>query len=361
MLSVRVLADDLTGALDAGAEFAGVATMEAFWHGGLPAHLPESAALDSGTRELEAAAAVAISAGFAPALAAGGIAFKKVDSLMRGPTLAEVAACFAGGPWRAAVFAPAFPYQGRITRAGRQYVRSAAGEWVAAGPDLVAGLRAAGVPAQRGRLGAVPPGISVFDAASDADLDAIVAGVGRSQPVLWCGTGGLARALAGSDAAQASAMLPRPVLGLFGSDQAATAAQLAACGPVWLRLPDAGAASTARLRRQLDADGVAMVSLDLPAGLPRDDAAARIAATFAALCAQVQKPGTMLVAGGETLRGLCLALGARSLGLVGRIEPGLPRAVLRGGVWDGVAVVSKSGAFGSPFMLSDLLGLQRTL
>jgi len=39
----------------------------------------------------------------------------------------------------------------------------------------------------------------------------------------------------------------------------------------------------------------------------------------------------------------------------GRIVPGLPRSILRGGAWDGVTVVSKSGAFGYPTLLRDLL------
>ena len=62
-----------------------------------------------------------------------------------------------------------------------------------------------------------------------------------------------------------------------------------------------------------------------------------------------------MVAGGETLRGLCLALGATSLEVQGRIVPGLPRSVMRGGRWDGVTVLSKSGAFGPPNLLRDLL------
>jgi uncharacterized protein YgbK (DUF1537 family) len=66
-------------------------------------------------------------------------------------------------------------------------------------------------------------------------------------------------------------------------------------------------------------------------------------------------PGTLIVAGGETLRGLCIALGATALEAVGQIEPGLPRSVLRGGRWDGVDVVSKSGAFGGPNLWRDLL------
>jgi uncharacterized protein YgbK (DUF1537 family) len=74
------------------------------------------------------------------------------------------------------------------------------------------------------------------------------------------------------------------------------------------------------------------------------------------LAGLLEPPGTLVAAGGETLRGLCVALGAQCLEVQGSIQPGLPRSILRGGRWDGVTVVSKSGAFGSPGLLRDLLG-----
>jgi uncharacterized protein YgbK (DUF1537 family) len=107
--------------------------------------------------------------------------------------------------------------------------------------------------------------------------------------------------------------------------------------------------------RALGANGVALASLDLPPGMDRRDAADRIAQAMHDLARGLPRPGTLLVAGGETLRGLCDALGASSLEVLGRIVPGLPRSVLRGGAWDGVTVVSKSGAFGHPNLLRDLL------
>ena len=106
---------------------------------------------------------------------------------------------------------------------------------------------------------------------------------------------------------------------------------------------------------RLQARGQALASLDLPAGLPRDDAARRIGAALRRLVQDLPPPGTLVAAGGETLRGLCLALGAASLEVRGRLLPGVPVSVLRGGSWDGVTVVSKSGAFGHPTLLRDLL------
>src|SRR6516162_7849737 len=68
-----------------------------------------------------------------------------------------------------------------------------------------------------------------------------------------------------------------------------------------------------------------------PPGTARDEAARRIATELSRLVEDMPPPGTLVVAGGETLRGLCISLGARSLELEGRIVPGLPRSIMRGG------------------------------
>ncbi len=357
MSTLRLLADDLTGALDTAAEFVPLTgPVPAFWVGAATGALPGHAALDLGTREAGRAEAVAAVRDAVPVLAGAGIAFKKIDSLLRGHTLAELAACVSAGAWTRTVLAPAFPFQGRVTRGGRQMMVSD-GTAVPVGPDLVDALRALGVRAQAASGGAPGPGVTVFDADTDAELDAAVAASGGAgAPVLWCGTGGLARALAGGGHA-APPELPRPVLGLFGSDQAVTAAQLAACAPHWTPLADGGADSAAGLAARLERHGLALATHALPEGTARAEAAARIAATFRELVGRLPAPGTLLVAGGETLRGLCLALGAGSLEVRGRLVPGVPVSVLRGGAWDGTTVVSKSGAFGHPTLLRDVLRL----
>jgi uncharacterized protein YgbK (DUF1537 family) len=97
--------------------------------------------------------------------------------------------------------------------------------------------------------------------------------------------------------------------------------------------------------------------LSLPDGLSCTEAARRIDHELGALVRRLDPPGTLIVAGGETLRGLCLALKAERLDLDGHILPGVPRSVLRGGRFDGVRVISKSGAFGERTLLRRLLGL----
>lgn len=358
MTSLRLIADDLTGALDTAAEFVGLSgPVPVYWAGSIPAELPPSAALDSGTREASESEAIAVVTALAARLGSAAIPYKKVDSLLRGHSLAEVAACFRLGAWKKCVLAPAFPYQGRVTRAGRQFAKGPEGDWCPVSGDLVAELAAQGVDAAAGRAGSgLQDGISVFDVVADADLDRVVeAGRRVEGSVLWCGSGGLARALArGTDPNPSWTLLP-PVLGLFGSDQGTTTRQLAACGPLWIRVPDGGPESAAEIGRLLDRTGAALASFDLPPGLGRCEAAARIGRAMEALTSRLPRPRTLIVAGGETLRALCVALGAEALEVRGQVVPGVPRSLLRGGRWGGIEVVSKSGAFGEPHLWRDLL------
>jgi uncharacterized protein YgbK (DUF1537 family) len=358
MTTLRLLADDLTGALDAAAEFVPLTgSLPVFWPGVLRVDQGASAALDSATRETDPAAAMAQTGGLVRFLAGADIAFKKIDSLLRGPALAEIAACMHAGIWRHCALAPAFPYQGRVTNAGQQYRRVADG-WTATGDNMVTALRLLGVTARPSEPDSrLRPGVTVFDAETDADLRRIVATVRRcGEPVLWAGTGGLAQAIAAGHPHPAVMPLPTPILGLFGSDQPTTAEQLAACEPHWLEI-EGGIFDAVPAR--LDAAGLALISFRLPPGTPRASAAEQIATSIRRLIAEIDPPGTVVVAGGETLRSLCEAAGASNLLVQGRLVPGVPRSVIVGGRWNGVTVVSKSGAFGHTHLLRELI-LERT-
>jgi uncharacterized protein YgbK (DUF1537 family) len=83
-------------------------------------------------------------------------------------------------------------------------------------------------------------------------------------------------------------------------------------------------------------------------------AEATMARTFAAL-SRTAPPGGLAVVGGDTLFRLCRALDAESLVATGEWAPGIPVARIVGGRWDGVRLVTKSGAFGDPDVLVRLL------
>ncbi|MGY8631214.1 four-carbon acid sugar kinase family protein [Bradyrhizobium sp. 14AA] len=356
MTSVRLLADDLTGALDTAAEFVGLCgPFNVTWPEAAAPQDSGSLAIDSGTRERSKAESIEIVGRLAPLLQEATIAYKKVDSLLRGAWAAELGACLHGGHWTSCVVAPAFDYQGRRTVNGQQFARTVQGDWHRVGDNLLAQLQLEGIEALRGEADTLSRGdVQVFDAESDIDLDRVVE-MGRRMPgpVLWCGSGGLAGALARSHRSDAPSQWKLPVLGLFGSDQAATASQLAACGEATITLAEGEGA--ARVQRKLAADGVALVKFSLGEGLTRADAARRIAREMTALISTLEPPGTLIVAGGETLKAACVALGAHALQVTGRIVPGLPRSILQGGRWAGVDVVSKSGAFGPSELWRDLL------
>lgn len=312
--------------------------------------------MDTGTREFDGARSTPVIESLVCLLREGAIAYKKVDSLLRGAWAVELAACLRSGFWTSCIVAPAFPYQGRMTRNAQQYQRTIEGSWSAVGDNLLAQLKAAGIDAQPGRSDLdVAEGVYAFDAESDDDLDRVVT-IGRraAGPVLWCGSGGLASALARGSNGTASACLRKPVLGLFGSDHPVTASQLAACGAAAITLVDRSDNST-RVRHKLVVDGVALVKFDPGDGLSRKEAALSIAHAVASLTAELDPPATLIVAGGETLRALCAALGATALTVTGRITPGLPRSIIKGGRWAGVPVISKSGAFGEPHLWLRLL------
>ena len=73
------------------------------------------------------------------------------------------------------------------------------------------------------------------------------------------------------------------------------------------------------------------------------------------LIGALDPPGTLIVAGGETLKASASRSVRQALQVAGRLVPGLPRSILQGGRWAGVDVISKSGAFGTRELWRDLL------
>ena len=120
-MNLRIVADDLTGALDTAAPLTALGgPLPVFWQrDAIPAEVT-SFALDTESRDLPPGPA-----SWLAAFADAGLAYKKIDSQLRGSTVEEIAACLASGRFASAVIAPAFPAQQRITRDARQYWRRA--------------------------------------------------------------------------------------------------------------------------------------------------------------------------------------------------------------------------------------------
>ncbi|HEX5325922.1 MAG TPA: four-carbon acid sugar kinase family protein [Acetobacteraceae bacterium] len=351
MASLRILADDLTGALDSAARFvSAVGPVPTYWKP--PRVLPATAAIDTGTRELSRREARGVLHRLACLLDGADHAFKKLDSLLRGHAAIEIAACVTS--FDHCVIAPAFPFQRRATRDGRQALREPDG-WRVIGPDLAEELQALGAPVARCRPGDVAPaGISLWDAETDADLAAVVAaGEGLPGRVLWCGSAGLAGAMAGDEPAPAPA-LPAPILALVGSDHAVSVGQLSAAWAHVHRITRGSPDEAAPLARRLTHANAA-VAVVVPPGADRPAATRHVAASLAALLGSLDQPGTLFVSGGETLRAVCDCLGAERLDVDAELAQGIPGSILCGGRWDGLRVLSKSGAFGDAGLLLRLL------
>jgi len=356
VFDVRVLADDLTGALDSAVAFAGDAGLEVTWRHDAPPD--RRAAIDMGTRDGSAVSAVQRYGRLASWLAEGELSFLKMDSLVRGHPIAEITACIRGGGYQRVVVAPAFPYHGRITRDGQQW---RIGEVAAAvGPNLAESL-AREFPTSIARPGEAGGNqVVVYDAHSDTDLDRIVATeLAIPVPRLWVGSGGLSAALARyhhvpnrSTGATVRRFRP-PFLCLVGTDHPVTAAQMAQFahrfpgGHVVIDrdLPSVLEHVADRMQRSLPS------LISVAANGSRAAAARRIDEALAACLEALAPPGTLLVTGGETLRSACHHLRADLLDVRHEIEPGLPVSQLRGGRFDGVTVISKSGAFGAADLL----------
>jgi len=373
MTSLVLVADDLTGALDSAAAFSGrFGTIPV--HLGVPQErLGEHAAIDLATRDSDASTAGrrAAAAAAAALLAEADIAFKKIDSRLRGPWAAELAATLQAGAFRMCVMAPAFPAQGRITVGGRQYIVASDGSCCIEPVDPLQALRELGVQVVPVRAGeaaeesrAFAAGAPVFlcDASTDEDLRAIVrdmsAQAGGPGGILWCGSAGLAKALAPEETRPAG--LPgAPVLAIVGTNHPVSreqAARAIAAGAAHHAVrPAALAEAEGFVLRSFDSDRDVLLTFELEAEISAAQASQQIEACLSRLLATLPAPALLVATGGETLLSICRAVGASRLDVDGEASPGIPHSRASGGRWDGTRVLSKSGGFGSPDWLSALL------
>lgn len=388
-----VVADDLTGAADTLAPFIAVcrqaivfpslerfeAAIDADQLSGLHGC---AIAVSTESRHLAAdAAAVRVARAHRAALRLQPrLLFQKVDSALRGNPGAELAA-FAGvtGAERV-LMTPAFPTSRRSVRGGVLLVDGVPIDHTSDGADvrtpvvsasvpaILAAQTSVGVTAVSGLLAAavrLPEGIIVVDAAGDGDLDHIAGFVlanGLERAV--SGSAGLAAALACRlppvERRQPRAARRGGVLVVCGSPHVTMAAQLATAaarlGVGVQRLnchePESPSADQfPALRDDLHRAGVALVAAPAwernTARSMTDPVAvvSRLAGASRLLLVELQI-GAIVLSGGDTAAAVCAALKADFIELERLIFPGAPLGHVVGGVADGVAVVTKSGAHG---------------
>jgi uncharacterized protein YgbK (DUF1537 family) len=388
-MRATLIADDLTGACDAAAPFAGRGRVAVFVNAASPGAEWNVIAVDTESRQHEPAdAADAVRAAvtrLGPRV--GGLLFKKIDSTLRGAIGAELEAFLEATGRDAALLCPSFPAQGRTVEHGTLLVSgipahespiardptypgptSDVAEIVRLGARRPVSLltldRVRGDPEALARvLGAARDRVVVADAVTDSDLATLADATLRSRLVM-AGSAGLAHAVAQAGGqAGPPAPLPRGHAWLIvaGSQHPSTRAQLE-------RLEGAGIVG-ARLDDTSDPDLTPLIE-EIKSGRPVFIATSNAGAAgpvsghapsfrLAALAARMlahSRPDLIAVTGGETALALFRALGAQRLELTGAPSSGL---ALGDAIIDStsrVPLLTKAGGFGSPDLFLALLG-----
>jgi uncharacterized protein YgbK (DUF1537 family) len=384
MVKLGIIADDLTGAMDTGAQFArcGLDTVVMLTGDRLPE--AEALAISTDSRSETAAEAYRRARKAADQLG-GRLIYKKIDSTMRGNVGAELDGVMECRGIDRALVAPAFPEAGRTTVGGVHYVDGVplAGSPVGRDPfapvresrltDLLTGqtrrkvghlpLRTVeqGDQAVLQALGVETAAVVVADAAERRHLRtlgrALAHMVGQWLP---CGSAGLAAewplALGLEQARQVLKWWPRadPVLVVAGSRHPKTEAQL--------RQAEADSylvCVTVDLGTDLEETVRAHVLPVLRAGRNvaltatctafQEGGEAAFATALGLACQRVLKQVTlsgMVITGGDVLGAVCRALEASALRLAREVQPGVPAGTWIGGLGDGQRVVTKAGGLG---------------
>lgn len=405
MNALRVIADDLTGACDVGAELLpwpnGIAVQT---HPGpkAPAGVPPNAVCVRNTQSRtlapdDAARRVASVLGDLPG-GWSGIVLKKIDTGLRGQLGAEIDAAMTALGIDEAFVLPAIPEVGRTTEGGRQMIAGVPVDQTAFARDPHNPIRDASVPAAveaTGRRRAAVVGadagrtpaafadaveraraagsqVLVCDAQTDADLERAVRGLLlRGRPLLLVGSTGLARALRrvlggeqggrGRPLATGGSAPEGGVLAVVGSAHPASRAQVERAvergqvAAVAVDGPDGAEAAGIAAGRMLRTGRAAvLVGPAIPAPERRDVIAAGL--RTAALTALTRfHPSGLALVGGETAYEVLDGLGHPPLGLVMRLCPLVVRARLLAGPYAGLAVVTKGGSAGAPDLLGQIV------
>ena len=360
MKHLHILADDLTGALDCAAAFGA----------GVPVHLGhpvsgEETGIDIVATATRDVPVVELPELLSPTLAwlrRADVAFKKVDSLLRGNTFAEVDWLARHAPFSGLAFVPAFPAQQRLTEGGQQWWRQPDGTRVPVAASIRGSLQSRGWRVDVGSTGPdlqAGPVAWVPDVLDDATLDAMAkVALEAGKNWLWCGSAGLAHALARrlplQAPAQVTPLAAGPVMLVSASHHPVSRAQWAV-----LRAAHGGLCHAGEDPRTLQVDSSlypALIDLSASERITPEEACALLHAQVQAIAAHAPRPQTLVVVGGDTLLALCHALGATGLQSEVALErPGWGCARMLGGRWDGLVCHTRSGAFGGPQDLLDVL------
>lgn len=338
-VDIAIVADDLTGALDTSTPFALAGRRVAC------AARPEglAAAIASGAEIVVVSTA---SRALAPEMAAQrvrsvaeqlqaarpSIVFKKIDSRLKGNPAEESAALARALGLDRLLVAPAIPDQGRFTIDGK-----------------VCGYGVDTPLAVSPRFASTDLAIEIADAASDEDLDRIVAGADWTS-TLAVGARGLGAALARLHRGEpASHFAPDgETLFAIGSRDPITERQIAALRRVEIHDAPLGALASPVTRLP------AVIRSTGPFRAPDEAISTRFAAAVADGVATT-RPHTLVMSGGDTALAILDQLGVDLVFPEGEAAPGLPWFLIPRKNHRSIRAVVKSGGFGDETALAALL------
>ncbi len=348
---ILIVADDLTGAMDAAGPFASaglptrvVALPAAFDAAALEGARVVSVNTESRHLPPDAAAARVRDACARVGAARFDVVVKKVDSTLRGNVVPETLAALQGCARTRALVAPAFPAQGRTVRGGAVHVHGTPLAATAFARDALSPALA--VPL--GEAFAAAP-VTVADGESDGDLDlAASSGLAAAAHTMLVGSAGLtaalARALAPGGAARGGPACSGRVLYVVGSRANASREQcerLEAGGAALLRAPDGLWRSAAPGDRDL----VLLATAGDPTRPADAHAVAARLAEAALEIARAPDVAAVVATGGDTALALLERAGVSCVDVGGELMPGIAfaRLPLAGASrW----LVTKAGGFG---------------
>ncbi|GAC1416078.1 MAG: four-carbon acid sugar kinase family protein [Candidatus Velthaea sp.] len=406
-----IVADDLTGASDAGVQFAKRGARTTVWlDPNAPLGEVESSdvvVVDMDSRASSPAAAYNGMRAFLhglPDLSRGTIV-KKMDSTLRGNLGAELRALLEARPRAFAIVCPAYPKNHRTVVDGRAFVAEVPVDGTDFARDLFSPVHDARVAThvdgasvllslRTVRAGAAAlqaaiadarcsnVRIAVADAETDDDLRAIAALARVCDDLLWVGSAGLLEVLE-EPRNEPAAAVPRaigPVLLLVGSLSAMTQRQVAeyatrgvavVLDPLSLLQDRPSVMSTlGSALRAFQSDSDVLIALD---GSPAASAAAlaygggdvhetsrllrdALVAAGEPFLANRSSP-TVVLSGGDVARAFCEAQGIRGMSILAETAPGVP---ISRAIGANLFLVTKAGGFGHPGTYRDILASLHT-
>ncbi len=395
-----ILADDLSGALEAGVAFHARGWRTVVPCGdAAPADLPASAlrVISTETRLATPAVARTRVQELLQAQARSGepLRFKKIDSTLRGPWGAELQAVMEVLRPRTIVVCPANPAMQRTVTDGKLRVAGVSLEqtdfrhdpaWPAVTGSIrqclasqgvtvdaivrLDAVRGGGLPAALARLPENRTRIVVVDAESEDDLRRLVTDARTSDAAtVFVGSGALGDVLARdesapSDGPRSSPLALSSLLFLCGSRHPTSHRQLACLaekrGAAILRanLECPAEKFALTVRAALERNKLVGLHADPAASISPEALTVWLGRLAQALDELGALPAGIFLTGGETAFAICRQLGGVALTLDGAPVTGVVRAILQRKAGDSRVVFTKPGGFGAEDALVDLADLE---